>query len=120
MFKRKIDPAEKLRTVHLILDGKETKRHAAARLGISPNSIPQWISNYKSEGEGVFFISGAKQYSKELKEQAVLDYLCGRGSQQEICQRYGIRARSKLHKWIIAYFEELQAKAIEAPKYSYG
>lgn len=103
MFKRKIDPAEKLRTVHLILDGKETKRHAAARLGISPNSIPQWISNYKSEGEGVFFISGAKQYSKELKEQAVLDYLYGRGSQQEICQRYGIRARSKLHNWIMRY-----------------
>ena len=61
-------------------------------------SIPQWICNYKSDGEGAFHVAKYKYYSKELKKQAVMDYLSGRGSQQEICQRYGIRARSKLHK----------------------
>ena len=40
-----------------------------------------------------------------------MDYLSGRGSQQEICQRYGIRSRSKLQNWIKKYngHEELKA-----------
>ena len=111
MSKSKISHSEKLQTVYLILEGKESLRHAAVRLGISLSSIQQWISIYKSEGEGAFLVTVNKRYSKELKEQAVLDYLCGQGSQQEICQRYGIRARSKLQKWIKQYnsHEELKA-----------
>ena len=107
----KIYPAEKLQTVHWILDGKESLCHAADRLGIHLSSIQQWISIYKSEGEDAFLVSGYKRYSKELKEQAVLDYISGRGSQQEICQRYGIRAKSKLQNWIKKYngHEELKA-----------
>ena len=110
MSRNKIDPSEKTRTVQLILEGKETQRHASARLGISLPSIQQWISIYKSEGVGAFLATGCKRYSKELKEQAVLDYLNGRGSQQEICQRYGIRAKSKLQNWIKQYngHEELK------------
>ena len=106
----RIDPAEKLQTVYLILVGKETQSHAAGRLGISISSLQQWISIYKSEGEGAFLVTGNKRYSKELKEQAVLDYLSGRGSLQEICQRNGIRAKSKLQNWIKRYngHEELK------------
>ena len=65
----------------------------------------------QSEGEGAFLVTRYKQYSKELKEQAVMDYLSGRGSLQEICQRYGIRAKSKLQNWIKKYngHEELKA-----------
>ena len=39
-----------------------------------------------------------------------MDYLCGQGSQQEICQRYGIRSKSKLQNWIKKYnsHEELK------------
>ena len=111
MSRVRIGPAEKLLTVHLILDGKETQHHAADRLGISTASIQQWICIYKSDGEGAFQATANKRYSKELKEQAVLDYLGGRGSQQEICQRYGIRSRSKLQNWIKKYngHEELKA-----------
>ena len=103
MSKSKISHSEKLQTVHLILEGKESLRHAAVRLGISLSSIQQWISIYKSEGEGAFLVTVNKRYSKELKEQAVLDYLCGQGSQQEICQHYGIRSKSKLQKFGISY-----------------
>ena len=111
MSKCKIDPVEKLQTIHFILEGKESIRHAADRLGVRFPSIQQWISIYKNEGEGAFLTSGYKSYSKELKEQAVQDYLNGRGSQLEICQRYGIRAKSKLQKWIKQYnnHEELKA-----------
>jgi transposase-like protein len=111
MSKFKIEPEEKLLTVHRILDGKETQVHAADRLGVRQSSIQQWISIYKSDGEGAFHVTKCKFYSKELKKQAVMDYLSGRGSQQEICQRYGIRARSKLINWIKKYngHEELKA-----------
>jgi transposase-like protein len=111
MSKYKIHPEEKLSTVHRIIDGVETQRHAAQRLGVSLPSVQQWISIYKSDGEGAFLITGNKRYSKELKEQAVRDYLDGYGSQQEICQRYGIRSKSKLQRWIKKYngHEELKA-----------
>ncbi len=110
MSKFKIEPIEKLQTVHLILDGKETQHHAADRLGVRVASVQQWISIYKSDGEGAFYVTKFKRYSKELKEQAVRDYLSGRGSQQQICQRYGIRAKSKLYNWIKKYngHEELK------------
>jgi len=110
MSKGRVDPSEKLFTVHQILEGKESQYHAAARLGIRIASIQQWLSVYKSYGEGAFLITKYKRYSKELKEQAVLDYLGGRGSQQDICQRYGIRAKSKLYNWIKKYngHEELK------------
>lgn len=103
MSKFKINPIEKLHTVHLILDGIETQCHAADRLGVRIASVQQWLSIYMSDGEGAFYVTKCKSYSKELKEQAVQDYLCGRGSQQQICQRYGIRAKSKLHNWIKKY-----------------
>ena len=110
MFKGKIDPTEKLLTVHRILAGKERQCHAAARLGVRISSVQQWISVYRSDGEGAFLVTSVRQYSKELKERAVLDYLSGKGSQQEICERYGIRAKSKLHNWIKKYngHEELK------------
>ena len=46
MSKNKINPLEKLLTIHLILEGKESQNHAADRLGISLSSIQQWISIY--------------------------------------------------------------------------
>ena len=111
MSKVRIEPEEKLLTVHRILAGKETQVHAAVRLGIRISSIQQWICIYKSDGEGAFHAAKYKYYPKELKAQAVIDYLDGMGSQQEICQRYGIRSRSKLINWIKKYngHEELKA-----------
>ena len=52
-----------------------------------------------------------KKYSKDLKQQAVLDYLAGRGSQDDICKKYGIRSKAKLQIWIKKYngYEELKS-----------
>lgn len=41
-----------------------------------------------------------KRYSKELKLQAVNDYLDGNGSLDDLCIKYGIRHRSPLIGWI--------------------
>lgn len=110
MSKYKIDPDEKIMTVKGILDGKETQRHAAARLGVAPISVQQWIANYQSGGSDAFNQRCYKRYPKELKEKAVLEYLNGEGSLLTICQKYGIKAKSKLQNWIRKYnsHEELK------------
>lgn len=78
MSGNKIGPAEKLLTVHLILNGKETQGHAADRLGIDKISIRRWIYIYKSDGEGVSMFLRTNdilsRYIKYLKKQAAPDY----------------------------------------------
>ena len=44
-----------------------------------------------------------KVYSAELKIQAVEEYLSGKGSQREICKKYGILAKRTLEVWIMWY-----------------
>ena len=111
MSKSKVEAYEKIKTVKNIIDGKETCRHAASRLGVAPISVQQWIGIYKSNGEEAFNQKKNKRYSRELKEIAVLEYLNGEGSLLSICQKYGIRAKSKLQDWIKKYngHEELKA-----------
>ena len=45
----------------------------------------------------------------------MLDYLSGRGSQDDICKRYAIRSKAKLQIWIKKYngHEELKASSTE-------
>ena len=93
------------------IDGKISQRTIADQLGVSLASVQQWISNYKSLGADAFLRKGNKSYSADLKLSAVQDYLFGVGSQQAICEKYGIRSKSKLQKWIKKYngHEELKA-----------
>ena len=111
MLKRKISVEDKIYAVNLYLDGKESQRRIASMFDVSVASVQQWIRNYQSIGEDAFTLKGNKKYSKELKKQAVLDYLSGRGSQDDICKIYGIRSKSKLQIWIKKYnsHEELKA-----------
>ena len=44
-----------------------------------------------------------KVYSVEMKIQAVEEYLSGKGSQREICKKYGILAKRTLEVWIMLY-----------------
>lgn len=62
-------------------------------------------------GADAFTLKGNKKYSNELKRQAVLTYLSGQGSLDNICKKYSIRSRSKLQKWIKQYngHEELKS-----------
>lgn len=103
MPRNKISPEEKLNSVRRFMAGKESQTQIAQRLNVNLSSVQQWISKYKSEGTAAFFFQGNKHYPKELKEQAVLEYLNGNDSQQQICQKYGIRAKVQLQRWIEKY-----------------
>ena len=70
--------------LNLYLDGKESQPRIASMFDVSLASVQQWIRNYESMGVDAFTLRGNKKYSKELKQQAVLDYLTERGSQDNI------------------------------------
>jgi transposase-like protein len=110
MGRRKIEPEEKVKAVQEYLDGESSQGTIADRLGICPASFQMWIKNYRSMGADAFTRSGNKHYSKELKKQAVIDYLSGVGSIQNICEKYKIPSTSQLRKWIKKYngHEELK------------
>ncbi len=111
MSKTKVSVEDKIYAVNLYLDGKESQNRIATMFGVSLASVQQWIRNYESMGADAFTLKGNKKYSKELKRQAVLDYLSGKGSQTDICKIYGIRSKAKLQVWIKKYnsHEELKA-----------
>ena len=44
-----------------------------------------------------------KKYSEELKIEAVKEWNEGKGSQYEICRKYGILSHSTLQAWILWY-----------------
>ena len=111
MSKRKVSVENKIYAVNLYLDGKESQQRIAHMFDVSLASVQQWIRNYESMGANAFTLKGNKKYSKELKQQAVLDYLAGYGSQDDICKKYGIRSKGKLQSWIKKYngHEELKS-----------
>ena len=88
MSKRKVSVADKIYAVNLYLDGKESQRRIADMFDVSLAFVQQWIRNYESMGANAFTLKGNKKYSKELKQQAVVDYLAGYGSQDDICKKY--------------------------------
>ena len=111
MPKRKISAKDNIYAVNLYLDGKKSQCRIASMFDVSLASVQQWIRNYESMGAEVFTLSKNKKYSKELKHQAVLDYLAGHGSQDDICKKYGIRSKSKLQSWIKKYNGHKELKA---------
>ena len=57
-----------------------------------------------------------KVYSAELKIQAVEEYLSGKGSQREVCRKYGILAKRTLEVWIMWYKVIENLRSAVAPK----
>ncbi len=111
MGKRKIEPEVKEEAVQEFLDRRSSQRAIADKLGICRASFQMWVKNYRSMGADAFSHNGNKHYSKELKEQAVRDYLSGLGSLKDICEKHKILSTSQLIKWIKKYngHEELKA-----------
>lgn len=114
MSKRNISSQDKINAVKRYMDGLTSQRILANEFGISQASVQQWITNYESMGEDAFLMESYKHYSSELKRKAVLDYLSGKGSQTDICKKYGIRSKSKLQKWVKKYngHEELKSSGM--------
>lgn len=111
MGKNKIKPELKVAAVKKYLDGKASCTTISHCLGVNKASVRQWINNYQVMGVKAFGGHTNKRYSKELKEQAVADYLSGRGSLFDLSRKYKIKSKNQLWVWIKKYngHEELKA-----------
>ena len=111
MRRKRFEPEIIINAVQEYLEGQTSQQAIADRLGIALASFQAWIRKYKSMGADAFTQDGNRHYSKELKEQAVTDYLAGRGSLQDICKNYRIMSATQLRRWIMKYngHEELEA-----------
>ena len=111
MRKSKYEAKIMLEAVQEYLEGRSSQQAIADRLQVDRSSLRQWINKYESMGADAFIESGNKRYPKEVKEQAVADYLAGRGSLLDICKIHKIRSTAQLRNWIKKYnsHEELKA-----------
>ena len=67
-------------------------------------SFKRWWMIYNSQGESGWLTAAKnKRWDKVTKLNAVLDYLNGQGSLQDICKKYKISSNSILKSWIKVY-----------------
>lgn len=103
--KSKIKPVEKVKIVEQYLRREIGLNEARRLAGISSNNdILAWVRIYEIAGPtGLLKQPQNQSYSRELKLNAVHDYLNGTGSLNDICNKYEIRYRSQLRQWIKVY-----------------
>lgn len=102
--------------IEAVLDYKSGKRgtcQICKDLGLDQSGVTlyKWIHIYEDSGEAGFLPKlKNKSYSKELKEEAVKEYLAGKGSSRDIARKYEISSNSILVGWVSKYngYEKLK------------
>lgn len=104
MSRRARSLEEKLIIIHALKDGSQSISDLESTYNINNVSIYDWVYKYERYGvDGLKESLTWKKYSKELKLQAVMDYLSGKFSLREVSKKYEIRSESTLRKWIKKY-----------------
>jgi transposase len=92
-------------------NGDYTIYELCKKFGISKTSFKKWVKQFQKYGiESLRPSSPWKQYSNELKETAVRDYLSGKYSQNEIVSKFEISSDSVLRNWIKQYNSHRELK----------
>lgn len=102
--------------VEAVLDYKSGKRgtcQICKDLGLNQSGIDlyKWVHIYEDYGEAGFLPKQRnKTYSKELKNEAVNEYLAGKGSYDDIARKYEIPSSTTLKNWVSKYngYEKLK------------
>lgn len=106
---------QKLKAVDEYLSGRGSQETIAKKYGVGRTPFNFWVRNYKALGEkGLMESHTNASYSFDLKQNAVLDYLNGNGSLDDICLKYKIKSTHQLRNWILKYngHKELKASGI--------
>ncbi len=95
---------EKYEILNEYYSGTRSIQEIATKHNISIYTLYKWRYNYDKYGvDGLRESKTWKKYSKELKEQVVLEYLSGKYSQGELVKRYEITDKTVLKRWINNY-----------------
>ncbi|MBU5362578.1 transposase [Enterococcus raffinosus] len=102
--KMKFSAENQVMFVEKYLNKESGLSQVAKEAGVAIETINNWCVIYENEGPtGLVGTRKNKCYSKELKREAVLDYLNGRDSLSSVAKRYGLRSRTQLLDWIKRY-----------------
>ncbi|MDY0236383.1 MAG: helix-turn-helix domain-containing protein [Gudongella sp.] len=105
MSKRsKYNKEEKYEILKEVDLGRLSTEDICLKYEINYGTYKKWEFLYQEYGlEALAESKTWKRYSKELKENAVLEYLNGEDSFRGICRKYEISAVSVLERWIKRY-----------------
>ena len=104
MRKKKYSAELIIRIVKERIENETSWERLAAKYNIHHRRIQEWVIQYEENGESAFIQEEHNRvYSEETKLLAVVDYLNGKGSQQEITAKYGLRDGKQLRQWIKVY-----------------
>ena len=99
-----LSPLEKVSLIEDYIHGIFSYNQALALSGVSTATFIHWVHLYRFQGPTAFLpLDSPTVYPPQLKLNAVSDYLDGKGSLFDICDRYSIRNHSTLRKWIKVY-----------------
>jgi len=94
--KNKLTDEQRVNAVQEYLAGNGSYGHIARKYGIAYQSLTEMVLRARTEG----IDRKNRKYSAETRNNAVLDYISGKGSQAEICSKYRIKSKSILREWI--------------------
>ena len=102
--KSKVSTEIKVQAVEDYLRGIKSLSEISNELNIYKSAISAWVRKYKTFGkEGLLNKRYNTSYSAQVKTQAVIDYLDGKESLDDICIKYKISAIGILQQWIKKY-----------------
>lgn len=101
--KTKLTDEQRIKAVQEYLGGKGSYGHIARKYGMAYQSLSEMVLRATNEGIDSIKSGRNRKYSAETRENAVLDYISGKGSQAEICLKYKIKSKSILRRWISCY-----------------
>ena len=97
----------KVRAAERYLRGEASAAGIAAEMGMGKcgrSMILEWAAVYRENGiKGFHLKKGNNSYTAEEKQQAVEEYLEGKGSLNEICRKHQIPSAHTLRQWIRVY-----------------
>lgn len=102
--KAKVSTEIKVQAVEDYLMGIKSLSEISNELNIYRSAVSAWVRKYRTFGkEGLLNKGYNTSYSAQVKTQAVIDYLDGKGSLDDICIKYKISAIGILQQWIKKY-----------------
>ena len=98
--------------VRRYLNGEGSSNTLAKQFGVSSSYIRRLVNEYSKMGEKAFnpSITGNGKYTKEFKENIVLEYLNSNISYHNLAIKYKIPSFSTILKWVNDYNSHIELK----------
>ena len=102
---------QKLSIVQRYLKGEGSFNALAKEINTVSAVVSNWVKKYRAFGEDAFETSTTNaSYTKDFKEQVVLDYLNGGGSYDDLAIKYHILSSSPIKNWVKMYNSHIELK----------